>query len=201
MNNMFSECSSLSSIMLSNLDANNMRESDYIYMNNMFSNCSSLTLVTFDNIKLSKGELNLNGTFYGCKSLRYIKITNFPYSLISNYYEIFNDIPNNIIFCIDNRQSSLYDILSGKICSLFNCNNNWQENQIDKIIYNNNTCIKNCESLFDYINICYAYCPRRTYPDNYICKDAKIVILHANHVINQEQIIFIIVFLVEQDII
>ena len=63
MSYMFSKCSSLNSLNLSNFNTNNVK-----YMSEMFSNCSSLTSLNLSNFNTNNVK-NMSGMFYNCSSL------------------------------------------------------------------------------------------------------------------------------------
>ena len=58
MRNMFSNCSSLTSLNLSKFDINNV-----INMNNMFSECTSLTSLNLTNFRMNN-KINMRNMFY-----------------------------------------------------------------------------------------------------------------------------------------
>ena len=168
MNYMFNGCIYLESINISNIMVS--RES-YINMNYMFNSCIYLVSINLSNIEAYwDSYINMNHTFSVCKNLRYLHFSfNQEYN-VDNIF-IFNDVPENIVYCF-NKEQNLNNLLSKKKCFLFDCTDNWIENQ-KKIIFKNNTCIDDCasHSLVDYKNFCYDFCPNRTHKDGFICKD------------------------------
>ena len=168
MDYMFNSCIYLESINISNIRVS--RES-YINMNYMFNSCIYLVSINLSNIEAYwDSYINMNQTFSVCKNLRYLHFSfNQEYN-VDNIF-IFNDVPENIVYCF-NKEQNLNNLLSKKKCSLFDCTDNWIENQ-KKIIFKNNTCIDDCasHSLVDYKNFCYDFCPNRTHKDGFICKD------------------------------
>ena len=179
MEDMFNGCISLGSANIHDVLATSGNRGSSLYLDNMFNGCISLSSIILNNIVLfgNENELSLNETFSGCKNLRYLNMKNFYYSDLINQLTAFKDIPNNIIFCIDEIQSSfLYKTLTKKNCSILYCTDDWLEIPRNKIIFDNNTCIDNCGSysLYDFNNICYEDCPIGTYKDNFACKDCYI---------------------------
>ena len=167
---MFNDCTSLHTV-----DIYNISVAGYLYIDYMFKGCTALFSVYFsfssDIILTLSNTIYMDYFFSGCKNLRYINFTGFPNNNIIISKSIFDDIFDNIAYCID-MKNPLYHLLSEKKCSIFDCTYNWFEKQ-RKIIYKNNTCINNCTeySLLDYKNICYDSCKNTTYKDGAICKD------------------------------
>ena len=70
LSSMFSYCSSLTSINLSNFNTNNVTN-----MGSMFSSCSSLTSINLSNFN-TNNVTNMSYMFYSCKYLTYLDISN-----------------------------------------------------------------------------------------------------------------------------
>ena len=83
LSNMFSGCSSLTSLDLSSFDT-----SAVIYMSNMFSGCSSLTNLDLSTIDTSN-VLDMNNMFNGCSSLTNLDIS---YSYIADTTTFINQL-------------------------------------------------------------------------------------------------------------
>ena len=104
LNNMFNGCSSLTSIDLSNFDTSKVE-----WMNTMFLSCSKLT-----SLNLSKFNTSIITTihrmFDDCTNLEYINIINFNENKLAYYFDIFKDVPDNIVLCLnkDNIQTKIY---------------------------------------------------------------------------------------------
>ena len=171
MSNLFNNCKDLTFVNFSNVLIN-LNYSD-IFMNYMFKDCSSLISVDFSNFVLTgiNSSATMNYMFLGCKNLKYINFKNCYFNISLEFISPFDDIPENIAYCIDEKHS-LYTLLSKKGCSILDCSDNWLENQ-KKIIFKNNTCIDNCKdnSLVNYNNFCFEVCPEYTYKVGFICKD------------------------------
>ena len=171
MNNLYNNCKYLTFVNFSNVFIN----SNYgkIFMNYIFKNCFSLISVDFSNFVLTgiNSSATMNYMFSGCKNLKYINFNNSYFNTNLQFISPFDDIPENIAYCIDENHP-LNSLLSQKGCSILDCSDNWQEKQ-NKIIYKSNTCIDKCsdKSLFDYQNFCYEFCPENTYEDEFICED------------------------------
>lgn len=68
--NMFSGCSNIGSLDLSNVDFRNATS-----LEGLFENCSALNSVTFDSYKHNTEVTNLKHMFYNCQALKVINIT------------------------------------------------------------------------------------------------------------------------------
>ena len=88
MNNMFSNCSSLTSLDLSSFDT-----SEAISMNGMFSNCSSLTSLDLSSFDTSN-VTDMSDMFSNCSSLANLDIR--KASLSWENYEMFSKVSPNI---------------------------------------------------------------------------------------------------------
>ena len=152
-NSIFNGCSELTSLDLSYFDA-----SHAIEMNDMFSNCISLTSLNLSNFNTSL-LTNINNIFSGCVNLEYINLEKFNGNQSLIFGSMFNNIPNNIILCLNENNSKIFNEMQLKTCSSIDCTNNWKSKQ-KKLIYNNNECIENCTN-----NSIYKY------EDNGICYD------------------------------
>ena len=154
---MFKNCISLTSLNLSTFitkKAQRLRE--------MFYGCSSLTSLDLSNFDTSEVSL-INNMFDGCINLEYINLKNFDGNKLKTYNDIFNKIPENIVICI-NKNTTDDKILSQiyqKKCNTIDCSDDWKSNQ-NKIIYENGTCIDNCENeiqnKYEYNGKCFENC-------------------------------------------
>ena len=126
MNSMFSYCSSLTSLNFSNFNT-----SKVTYMQGMFNNCSSLTSLNLSNFITSKAT-NINDMFKNCINLEYIIMINFNEINLSNSnLNMFQNIPNNIVVCINitNIQNKIYPQIKSKACHIEDCTDNWKSKQ------------------------------------------------------------------------
>ena len=125
MNNMFNDCSSLTSIDLSNFDTSKVE-----WMNTMFLSCSKLT-----SLNLSKFNTSIITTihrmFDDCTNLGYINIINFNENKLAYYFDIFKDVPDNIVLCLnkDNIQNKIYEQINNINCYIEDCSDDWKLNQ------------------------------------------------------------------------
>ena len=81
---MFSKCSLLSSLNISNFNTSNVEE-----MGNIFYGCSSLTSINLSNFDTSKVNY-MNQMFKECSSLSSLNISNFNTSQVYNMYSMFS---------------------------------------------------------------------------------------------------------------
>ena len=85
MESMFSGCSSLTSLDLSNFDTSNVTD-----ISNMFSNCSSLTSLDVSSFD-TNNVTNMCAVFDGCSSLTSLDLSNFDTSNVTSMNSMFND--------------------------------------------------------------------------------------------------------------
>ena len=167
MNDMFGGCISLISLNLSNFDT-----SEVTWMNDMFYGCSSLTSLNLSNFDTSKVEKIYN-LLNGCTNLEYINMLNFNESSLSsesNYYSnIFNNVPNNIVLCINkiNIPTKIYEQISAITCRREDCSDDWKLHQ-KKIIEGTEQCFNNCpnKNPYEYNGQCVSQCPNENYNDD-----------------------------------
>ena len=76
MNNLFDGCSSLTSLVLSNLNIS----SDDFDMSNLFDGCSSLISLVLFNFNISSDDFYMSNLFNGCSSLTSLVLSNFNIS-------------------------------------------------------------------------------------------------------------------------
>ena len=170
MESMFYGCISLLSLNLSSFDI-----SKVVYMNSMFYNCMKLTSLDLSNFNFQI-DTNMENMFNGCTNLGYINFYNYNNQpLIDN---IFFGIQDNLILCIkkeSNKEKMNFELSKLK-CPIINCSNNWKEYK-KRIIYNNDTCIKDCKEddnyKYEFEYYCYDKCPKGTHStinNNYLCE-------------------------------
>ena len=99
MNMMFSGCSSLTSLNLSNFDTSNVTN-----MDSMFYRCSSLTSLDLSNFDTSK-VTNMDSMLYNCSSIQILKLQNFFILNITNVDNIFYEC--NFLSSIDLTKSNV----------------------------------------------------------------------------------------------
>ena len=122
---MFYGCSSLTSLNLSNFDVSKVTD-----MHQLFYGCSSLTSLNLSNFYTPKVRY-INEFFKNCNNLKYINIEHFSEeSLYSgNYYDIFYNIPNNVLVCINSNAHKMLSQLNDINCISFDCSDEWIEKQ------------------------------------------------------------------------
>ena len=138
-NRMFYDCSLLSSI-----DFSNFNTSKVIDMKSMFEYCSSLKSLDLSNFDTSKVE-NMFDMFMGCTKLEYINLNNFNDTKLLYASNMFFQVPDNVIICINEIASkgTILSRLKNKKCVVKECTNEW------KYEYNN-TYYENCSNGFIY---------------------------------------------------
>lgn len=82
---MFSNCSSLNTLDLSNFNTSNVTK-----MNSMFSSCSSLNTLDLSNFNTSNVTV-MSSMFYGCSSLNTLDLSNFNTSNVTDMGQMFYD--------------------------------------------------------------------------------------------------------------
>ena len=86
---MFNECSSLTSLNLSNFNTNNVKDMSY-----MFNKCSSLTSLDLSNFNTNNVE-NMKCMFRECTSLTSLNLSNFNTSNVNDMNQMFLNLNNN----------------------------------------------------------------------------------------------------------
>ena len=140
MNYMFNGCSSLKSLNLSSFD-----NSQIIEMYSMFCGCSSLLSLNLTNFNTSL-VTDVRFMFDGCVSLSYVNLFNFNQTKLRYQTNMFRDVPNNIVLCLNNKNNNdkILNQLDDKSCYIKDCSSDWKSKQ-KKIISDSNDCIDKCE--------------------------------------------------------
>ena len=89
MSYMFENCSKLTSLDLSNFNTSNVTN-----ISGMFMRCSSLTSLNLSNFDTSK-VTNMYGMFYSCYKLIHVDLRSFDFTKVTNYSSMFGGVPNN----------------------------------------------------------------------------------------------------------
>ena len=153
---MFQGCKSLTSINISNFNTLKV-----INMQNMFNGCNSLISLDFHNIDLSSVR-NVTNMFYNCNNLEYINIKNYIQNNILNnfnqtklvlYEEMFYNMPNNVVICINENiiSEKIFLQIKNEKYHVIDCSNDWKIKQ-KNLINNTNKYIENYESIELYNN-------------------------------------------------
>ena len=161
MNFMFSHCSSLTSLDLLDFDT-----SKVTWMNEMFSCCSSLTSLDLSKFNTSNVERMYN-MFEQCTNLEYINMINFNEIKLNNYSDMFINVPDNIVVCI-NRSNipKIYPQINNTKCHIEDCTDNWKLKQ-NKFIEERDEYINNCSDInkYEYNGKCISSCQKGKYID------------------------------------
>ena len=186
MESMFYGCISLLSLNLSSFDTSNV-----VNMKSIFYSCSKLTSLDLSNFNI-ENVVDISFMFYGCSSLVYINFYNFNGKSLKKNNNIFFGIADNLIFCIKDRSNNIISKLSVVNCPIIDCSNNWKENK-KRIIYNNNSCIDNCQNddiyKYEYEYYCYDSCPKGTHSSNknkFLCEEDITGCMKKNYFLNLE---------------
>ena len=162
MNYMFYNCLSLTSLDVSNFDTSQVTNMQY-----MFSNCTSLSyldLSSFDTSKVSR----ITSMFDGCVNLEFINFNSFSETKLNSYYSknIFNNVPGNIIICVNDNNLILLSEINKTGCYIIDCSDEWYLKK-NIIINETRECILKCYDRYEYHGKCYDNCSNGYYIDNY----------------------------------
>ena len=170
MEKMFYNCSSLLYVDLSFFDTSNVET-----MNYMFYSCVALFSIDLSNFDTSN-VITMTSMFEGCLHLEYVNLQNFNEVRLNNTDNIFKDVPDNIVYCL-NTNNNINNIRAklNDICRATSCNGDWKSEQF-KIIASG-MCIahQSCYSLTrgslrEYHGKCIS-CPNGSLPyDENLCK-------------------------------
>ena len=189
---LFYSCTSLTSVDLSYFNT-----SAVIQMHYMFFNCLLLTSIDLSKFNTSSLE-NVNGLFYDCKNVKYINMPNFDLSKVTYLYrlfkgcqnleyinltyfiesdeiinmeDIFDEVPNNITYCIRDEDNAplILKELNNRSCTINDCSDDWNTKQKLEIT-EKNKCVYNCSEdnqyIYQFKNKCYENCPNGTILSN-----------------------------------
>ena len=169
MSNMFSNCNSLKIVEISDFDT-----SSVIDMSHMFENCFSLVSINLSNFVFEKTE-NIERMFANDNSLVYVNLINADDSKIKKMNDIFLGTQENMVFCINESLSvGINKERIKKGCSIIDCSTNYTINR-KLVISTTHECVLKCpeETIFFYDYMCYAKCPNKTLPEDYVCKEPE----------------------------
>ena len=126
MSGMFFNCSSLTSLNLSNFNTINVNK-----MNDIFSNCSSLTSLDLSHFNTNNVD-DISGMFYNCSSLNYLNLSNFNTNNVKDLSYMFYkcssltslDLSNFNTINVNNMSEMFYNCSSLTSLNLSNFNTN-----------------------------------------------------------------------------
>ena len=162
---MFAGCSSLTSLELSNFDTSQVQN-----MNYMFYKCSSLISLDLSNFNTSIVR-KMNNMFSGCINLEYINLANFDERKIESQDYIFSNVQANVVICANGNFTKhiIFEQKDNIKCHAIDCSINWKLKQ-KKIINNINECIDSCDNStqykYEYNGKCYENCSNGFLYDN-----------------------------------
>ena len=156
MTGMFKNCKELSNIDLSNFDTSNITD-----ISSMFKSCEKLTSINLSNIN-TWSTIWMQSMFEGCINLEYINLKNFIENEKLNFKNIFNDVQEDIVVCINvTNAPNLTKLIKEKICHKIDCSYDWLSKK-KKIINETDKCIYSCNGSKEYTyadeNYCYKSC-------------------------------------------
>ena len=138
---MFGGCRNLISVNLSNFYTTHLEK-----VQNMFEGCESLKSIDFPNLYITNLEKDvLKEVFKNCSKLEYINIQNFD-SNSDSLNVFFQDIPDNLIICID-KFELIEEIQKSHRCILISCKGNSPNFQY-KFNEQNQCFAENCSSTY-----------------------------------------------------
>ena len=139
---MFRGCTSLTSLNILNF-------SSAKFISKMFYNCLSLTSIDLSSFNIQVERMN--SIFEGCENLEYINMSNFDGNSLMGFNDLFKNVPDNIVICLDenNIKNEILDQIKLKSCYTIDCSNDWKSKQ-KKMIKGNNTCFESCENSIQY---------------------------------------------------
>ena len=160
MGSMFENCKSLISLDLSFIDTSKVSN-----MSSAFNNCGNLKFLNLPNFNIISAQ-DMTSIFKGCNSLKFINAYSFIGNNDINLEDIFNDILENLIFCIkDNSQIENINPLIKQKNAVNNCSKVCDYDK-KKLNSENGMCVDNCTYIattrYEFNNICYSGCPEGT---------------------------------------
>ena len=167
LHSMFYGCVSLTSLNLSNFDILQVTN-----MRSMFCGCSSLNSLDLSNFD-TLNAIRMHNLFDGCINLEYINLRNFRENKLNKtfVYSVFNNVPDNIVLCINNSNINiLFEEIEKIRCYKIDCSDNNYQLVQKKINKKNGICIDNCLNKYEYNGKCYENCSNGYYNDNNIQK-------------------------------
>ena len=138
MNEMFYCCLNLSSLDLSNFDTSNVESMGY-----MFYGCQALTSLNLSNFITSKVKY-MNNSFSNCVNLGYIYLNNFIETQLLSAENIFNEIPDNVVICLNDNSDKILSEIIKKKCYTIDCSDSLEIKQ-KKLVNKTGICYNNLD--------------------------------------------------------
>ena len=169
---LFFGCKEMKYLNLSNLEGS----SSLISIYSMFKECNKLVSVDISNLN-TKSLSFLSYLFANCVNLEYINMSNFIESSNVNVSNMFDDVPDNIVYCINDEAAvpNIMSELSKKKYAINDCSKNWKSNK-KKLIEENGLYVDECYYnniyYYEYKYIYYRNCPNGTKilnDNDYLC--------------------------------
>ena len=174
MRRMFRDCRSLQSLDLSNFNTTQTQN-----MQEMFYECESLTSINLCNFDISN-VIYIQSMFLGCKDLEYINLKNAYENKELNFTKIFEDIPENIVICLNETSApNLTSLIKNKICYNIDCSNDWiksKKNFVNETEKCNYSCIDIYTNyIYENDNKCYISCLCKSCNTNFYPKENDLI--------------------------
>ena len=156
MSHLFYGLSSLLDIEISKFNTKKVMD-----MSGMFGSCASLTSLDLSNFDTSL-LTSMYDMFEFCTHLEYINMKNFNLTKISNFSNIFNKVPENVVICLNEAKvEKIMPQINNITCHIIDCSDNWKANQ-KKLMEKEDICIDSCEKTtlfkYEYNGKCYENC-------------------------------------------
>ena len=136
MGSVFRSCSKLSSLNLSSFDTSKVAS-----MGAMFNLCTNLKTINLINFDISNVK-NMDSMFSGCSNLEYINLKNFIENDSLSANSIFDQVPDNVVICLNNNSNIILTKIKEKACYTIDCSDNWKTEQ-KKVVNKDGICSDN----------------------------------------------------------
>ena len=169
---LFFGCKEIKYLNLSNLEGSSSLLSIY----SMFKECNKLVSVDISNLNTNSLSF-FDYLFSSCVNLEYINMSNFIEGSNVNISNMFDGVPDNIVYCINDEAAvpNIMSELNKKKYAINDCSKNWKSNKKklieEKVIYADE-CYYNNIYYYEYKYICYRNCPNGTKilnDEDYLC--------------------------------
>ena len=140
---MFSYCSNLPSLNLSNFNTSNVKNMGW-----MFDGCSKLSSLNLSNFDTSK-VIDMSYMFSGCLQLTYLNLKNFIENNSLSVGNDFYNVPENIVICLNENSNKILKEIKNIKCYNKDCSDIYNQK---KIVNKQNICWDDKDN-----NILYKY--------------------------------------------
>ena len=119
----FCKCPNIAEFDFSNFDTSDMTYMGWMFWGN--NKITSLDLSNFDTSKVS----DMESMFSGCSNLQYINMKYFDDSKLTFYDNIFAGVPDNVVVCLNEKNTKIIKELKKKSCLNMDCSTDWESKQ------------------------------------------------------------------------